>query len=158
MKYIGIISHRVGRLIALAAAAAALSAALLAQSLYVRFVDADPACPMWPAAGAPYELAQPPNPASSLELFVNGVLWAAGEDFALNGAIVTLLDSNTGYCVAEVVELTRTSVSSAPKGNRILCVALENSKPIGASTFERVAEYGKVANRNPANSTNPKTA
>jgi hypothetical protein len=113
MRYTGIISHRVGRLIALAAAATALSAALLAQSLYMRFVDADPACPMWPAGGAPYELGQPPNPASSLQLFVNGVLWAAGEDFALNGAIVTLLNGQA-FASGDVVTCRYRVVTLAP--------------------------------------------
>ena len=113
MKYTGIISHRVGRLIALVAAAAALSAALLAQSLYIRFVDADPACPTWPAAGTPYELSQPPNPPASLQLFVNGVLWAAGEDFALNCAIVTLLKGQT-FASGDVVTCRYRVVTLAP--------------------------------------------
>jgi hypothetical protein len=55
------------------------------------FVDSDAACPAWPA-GSAYTLSQAPNPASSLEIFVNGVLWSAGEDFSLNGASVTLLN------------------------------------------------------------------
>jgi hypothetical protein len=55
------------------------------------FVDSDAACPTWPGANS-YTLTQAPNPAASLQIFVNGVLWSAGEDFALNGAIVTLLN------------------------------------------------------------------
>jgi hypothetical protein len=65
------------------------------------FVDADAACPSWPGASA-YPLSQTPNPASSLEIFVNGVLWSAGEDFALNGAIVTLLNGQ-GFSNGDVV-------------------------------------------------------
>jgi hypothetical protein len=113
MRYTGIISYRVGRLVALAAAVAALSAALLAQSLYIKYVDADPACPTWPAAGAPYELAQPPNPAGSLQIFVNGLLWAAGEDYALNGAIVTLLNGQA-FATGDVVTCRYRVVTLAP--------------------------------------------
>jgi hypothetical protein len=65
------------------------------------FVDSDAACPLWPAASS-YTLTQAPNPAGSLQIFVNGVLWSAGEDFALNGAIVTLLNGQ-GFQSADVV-------------------------------------------------------
>jgi hypothetical protein len=65
------------------------------------FIDSDAACASWPGAGA-YTLSQAPNPAGSLQVFVNGILWSAGEDFALNGATVTLLNGQ-GFSNGDVV-------------------------------------------------------
>lgn len=65
------------------------------------FVDSDTTCPSWPGASA-YTLSQAPNPASSLQIFVNGILWSAGEDFTLNGTAVTLLNGQ-GFENGDVV-------------------------------------------------------
>jgi hypothetical protein len=65
------------------------------------FVDSDAACPAWPGAAA-YTLSQAPYPASSLQIFVNGILWSAGEDFSLSGATVTLLNGQ-GFSNGDVV-------------------------------------------------------
>jgi hypothetical protein len=65
------------------------------------FVDSDGACASWPGAGG-YTLSQAPNPAGSLQIFVNGILWSAGEDFSLSGANVTLLNGQ-GFSSGDVV-------------------------------------------------------
>jgi hypothetical protein len=65
------------------------------------FIDSDGACASWPGANA-YTLSQAPNPAGSLQIFVNGVLWSAGEDFSLAGATVTLLHGQ-GFSSGDVV-------------------------------------------------------
>ena len=58
------------------------------------FVDSDAACTSWPVAGA-YTLSQAPNPPSSLQIFVNGILWSPGQDFSVNAAAVTLLNGQS---------------------------------------------------------------
>ncbi|HEY6343610.1 MAG TPA: hypothetical protein VIY49_19100 [Bryobacteraceae bacterium] len=100
--------NRIVSFIAVAAGLLVLAAALEETSrgqVPVRasmvFVDSDAACPAWPAA-SPYTLSQAPNPATSLQIFVNGVLWSAGEDFSLNGAIVTLVNGQ-GFSNGDVV-------------------------------------------------------
>jgi hypothetical protein len=100
--------NRIVSLFAVAAGLLVLAAALEERShgqvpvlASMVYVDSDAACPSWPGASA-YTLSQAPNPASSLEVFVNGVLWSPGEDFALNGAIVTLLNGQ-GFENGDVV-------------------------------------------------------
>jgi hypothetical protein len=111
--------NRIVSLFAVAAGLMLLAAALEERShgqIPVRasmvFVDSDAACQSWPAGGA-YTLSQAPNPASSLQIFVNGVLWSAGVDFSLSGASVTLLHGQ-GFSNADMVTCRYRVVDLAP--------------------------------------------
>jgi hypothetical protein len=59
------------------------------------FIDSDSACSSWSNNSGPYNLTQAPNPATSLKIYVNGVKWALGTDFGLNGSSVTLVNGQT---------------------------------------------------------------
>jgi hypothetical protein len=111
--------NRIVSFVAVAAGLLMLAAALEERSrgqvpvrASIVFVDSDADCASWPGASS-YTLSQAPNPASSLQIFVNGVLWSVGEDFSLNSSIVTLLNGQA-FETGDVVTCRYRTVDIAP--------------------------------------------
>jgi len=97
MRPLSKLEQGIAMLLMLILLAAAISTAASAQVFVfsnpapapTRFADAE--VPAGTSTALVFQLAQPPAPAESLQVFLNGMLMTRGKDYALSGGTVTFI-------------------------------------------------------------------
>jgi hypothetical protein len=109
-----------------------------------RFVDAEIPSGSVDGSNTAFTLAHAPNPAASLQFFVNGLLYLQGEDYELSGATITL----TAADPPESGGILQASYRYGTSSSSISC----SDSPAGdfpAMNADIVCEFGEAMTHTP---------